>query len=146
MAEKIRHEGIVERVEPSHLQVRIVQASACAACGAKGLCKAAESKEKLVDVFDAEAGSYREGERVWLEGRVAMGMKAVRVAFLIPLVLMLTVFGVCYKLTGGNEPLSGIACLLSLVPYGVGLWLFRKRMEREFSFRIAKDTDVIGND
>ena len=50
MAEKIRHEGIVERVEPSHLQVRIVQASACAACGAKGLCKAAESKEKLGDV------------------------------------------------------------------------------------------------
>ena len=32
----IKHLGIVENIQGSHLSVRIVQTSACAACSAKG--------------------------------------------------------------------------------------------------------------
>ena len=54
MADLIRHRGIVEKVEGSHVTVRIVQTSACSACSAKGLCNASESKEKLIDVYQIQ--------------------------------------------------------------------------------------------
>ena len=60
MADTIKHQGIVENINGTHLQVRIVQTSACAACSIKGHCTSADAKEKLIDVTDeAAAGTYR---------------------------------------------------------------------------------------
>ena len=53
MANTIKHQGIVENINGSHLQVRIIQTSACASCSVKGHCTSADTKEKLVDVADA---------------------------------------------------------------------------------------------
>ena len=52
MADTIRHQGIVENINGTHLQVRIVQTSACASCSIKGHCSSADTKEKLIDVID----------------------------------------------------------------------------------------------
>ena len=52
MANTIKHQGIVENINGSHLQVRIIQTSACASCSVKGHCTSADTKEKLVDVAD----------------------------------------------------------------------------------------------
>lgn len=46
MADIIKHQGIVENINGSHVMVRIVQTSACAACSAKGHCASADTKEK----------------------------------------------------------------------------------------------------
>ena len=62
MTDIIKHRGIVENIEGSHVRVRIVQTSACSACSVKGHCNASESKEKLIDVFDMKASSYRIGD------------------------------------------------------------------------------------
>ena len=59
MANTIKHQGIVENINGSHLQVRIIQTSACASCSVKGHCTSADTKEKLVDVADANAASYQ---------------------------------------------------------------------------------------
>ena len=80
MADIIKHRGIVEKVEGSHVVVRIVQTSACAACSAKGLCNASESKEKQIDVYEVNA-PYQVGEEVVLIGTTSMGMRAVALAF-----------------------------------------------------------------
>ena len=50
MADIIKHQGIVENINSSHIKVRIVQTSACAACSAKGHCASADTKEKIIDV------------------------------------------------------------------------------------------------
>ena len=68
MADIIKHRGIVDRVDGSHVVVRIVQTSACSSCSAKGLCNASESKEKWIDVYEVNA-SYRVGEEVVVCGR-----------------------------------------------------------------------------
>ena len=73
MTDIIKHRGIVENIEGSHVRVRIVQTSACSACSVKGHCNASESKEKLIDVFDMKASSYRTGEEVMLYGTTSMG-------------------------------------------------------------------------
>ena len=66
MANTIKHQGIVENINGSHLQVRIIQTSACASCSVKGHCTSADTKEQLVDVADANAASYQPGDRVWV--------------------------------------------------------------------------------
>ena len=51
MADTIKHQGIVENINGTHLQVRIVQTSACAACSIKGHCTSADAKEKVLLAF-----------------------------------------------------------------------------------------------
>ena len=136
MAETIRHDGIVDSIEGDCIHVRIVQASACAACGAKSLCSAAESKEKIVDVYGADVNAYRVGQRVMVEGAASMGMKAVRLAFLFPLVLMVAAVALAMALTDGNEAAGAIAALLTLAVYFLVLFAGKKRLMREFTFTI----------
>ena len=64
----IKHLGIVENIQGSHLSVRIVQTSACAACSAKGHCSSADSKDKVIDIIDTAASSYQVGEKVMVVG------------------------------------------------------------------------------
>ena len=68
----IKHLGIVENIQGSHLSVRIVQTSACAACSVKGHCSSADSKDKIIDIIDTAAASYQVGENVMVVGETSM--------------------------------------------------------------------------
>lgn len=136
MADVIRHDGVVDSIEGDCIHVRIVQASACAACGAKSLCSAAESKEKIVDVYGADAEAYQVGQRVMVEGAATMGMKAVRLAFLFPLVLLVAAVAMVMWLADGNEALAALAALLVLTIYFLLLFANKKKLAREFTFTI----------
>lgn len=132
----IKHRGIVENINGSHIQVRILQTSACSACSVKGHCHASESKEKLIDVFDSKASSYRKGEEVMLCGATSMGMQAVFWAFGAPfLVLLITLF-VAMRLTEGDELQSALIALLALLPYYLIIYICRNKLSKKFSFTI----------
>lgn len=141
MADTIKHDGIVDSIEGGCIHVRIVQASACAACGAKSLCSAAESKEKIVDIYGADTNAYKVGQRVMVEGAATMGMKAVRLAFLFPLLLLVAAVALAMWLTDGNEALGAVAALLTLVAYFAVLFACKKRLAREFTFTIKTIKD-----
>lgn len=141
MADVIKHDGIVDAIDGDCIHVRIVQASACAACGAKSLCSAAESKEKIVDVYGADTKAYRVGQRVMVEGAATMGMKAVRLAFLFPLLLLVAAVAVAMWLTDGNEAVAALSALLALTAYFLVLFACKKRLMNEFSFRIRGIND-----
>ena len=136
MADVIRHDGVVDSIEGDCIHVRIVQASACAACGAKSLCSAAESKEKMVDVYGADAEAFQVGQRVMVEGATTMGMKAVRLAFLFPLLLLVAAIAVAVWLADGNEAIAALSALLTLTTYFLVLFACRKRLKSEFTFII----------
>ena len=136
MADMIKHDGVVDSIEGDCIHVRIVQASACAACGAKSLCSAAESKEKIVDVYGADTKAYQIGQRVMVEGAATMGMKAVRLAFLFPLLLLVAAIAVAMWLTRGNEAVAALGALLVLTAYFMVLFACRKRLKSEFTFII----------
>ncbi len=136
MADVIKHDGIVDSIEGSCIHVRIVQVSACAACGAKSLCSAAESKEKIVDVYGADTTAYQVGQRVMVEGAASMGMKAVRLAFLFPLLLLVAAVALVMWLADGNEALAALAALLVLTAYFLLLFANKKKLAREFTFTI----------
>lgn len=137
MADIIKHRGIVEKIDGSHIVVRIVQTSACSACSAKGLCNASESKEKQIDVYEVSP-SYRIGEEVVLCGTTSMGMKAVFLAFGIPVLLLLAALFVTMRVTDGDALLSAVVALVAVVPYYAVIYLMKDKMNKTFSFVIEK--------
>lgn len=137
MTDIIKHRGRVEKVEGSHVVVRIVQTSACSACSIKGHCNASESKEKLIDVFEVNA-SYQIGEEVVLLGTTSMGMQAVLLAFGVPLVVLIVALGVTMHLTDGDALVSSLVGLLSIVPYYFAIHFNKDKLKKTFSFTIEK--------
>ena len=131
----IKHLGIVENIQGSHLSVRIVQTSACAACSAKGHCSSADSKDKIIDVIDTAASSYRVGEKVMVIGEMSMGMMAVVLAFIIPFILLIFSLFLFMALME-NELYSALLSLAILIPYYFILWLNKTRLKQKFSFTI----------
>jgi len=137
MADIIKHRGVVEKIDGSHVVVRIVQTSACSACSAKGLCNASESKEKQIDVYESNP-SYRIGEEVVLCGSTSMGMRAVLLAFGIPVLLLLFALFVTMRITDGDALLSAIVAMLAIIPYYFVIYLMKDKMDKTFSFVIEK--------
>ena len=131
----IKHLGIVENIQGSHLSVRIVQTSACAACSAKGHCSSADSKDKIIDIIDTAASSYRVGEKVMVIGETSMGMMAVVLAFIIPFILLIFSLFLFMALIE-NELYSALLSLAILIPYYFILWLNKTRLKQKFSFTI----------
>ena len=137
MADLIKHKGIVEKIDGSHVTVRIVQTSACSSCSAKGLCNASESKEKLIDVYQSQV-PCRVGEEVVVCGTTSMGMRAVFLAFGIPLLILLAALFVSMRMTGDDALLSAVIALCAVVPYYLIIYLCKDKLDRTFSFTVEK--------
>ncbi|MGX8690540.1 MAG: SoxR reducing system RseC family protein [Bacteroidaceae bacterium] len=137
MAQDIRHDGVVDSIDGQTVVVRITQSSACGGCQARNICRAAESKDKLVEVQCADAGLLKTGQVVTVAGAESLGMKAVMWAFGLPLVLLLAAMIVVMALTG-DERMAALAALGILVPYYIVLFLMRERLKKDFKFRIIQ--------
>lgn len=133
----IEHEGIIEKINDHQVTVRILQQSACSACHAKGVCMAADSKEKLVEVVDL-SGRFRENERVIIEGKESMGHKAVFWAFVLPLIILILTLILSLSLWNFSEIEAAISAMVALIPYYLILYLLRKKMANSFQFTLKK--------
>lgn len=138
MANIIKHRGIVENIDGSHIKVRIIQTSACSACSVKGYCGSADSKEKIIDIYDTY-NSYTLGEEVTIYGTTSMGLQAVLIAFVLPFIILLAALFVAMELSGNDELLSAAISLLSLIPYYVILYFLRNKIKKNFSFTIKSN-------
>ncbi|MEG2573062.1 MAG: SoxR reducing system RseC family protein [Bacteroides sp.] len=135
MEDIIKHQGIVESIDGSHISVRIVQTSACAACSAKGHCSSADSKDKLVDVYST-GNSYQIGEEVMIYGTTSMGLQAVFIAFVIPFIILISMLFVMMSLTQSDELLSALFSIATLIPYYILIYVCRNRLKKKFSFTL----------
>jgi sigma-E factor negative regulatory protein RseC len=135
MNQRIRHSGVVESIEEGCVHVRIVQTSACAACKVAGYCHAAESKEKMIDVFCDVVADYKVGQQVTVSTSGEVAVKALLWAFGLPFVLLLAVLIMVFLLTG-NEGWAALSALAILVPYYAILWLLRDKMREQLAFTI----------
>ena len=135
--EKISHTGIVESAENGHVRVKILQTSACSSCQVKAMCASAESKEKIIDVWN-DSRSFAIGDEVTVCGSMSMGRNAVVLAFVIPLVLMVLWMVAALKLLMLSEAWAVLGLLVLLAIYYAVLSVFKERLSRTFSFWIEK--------
>ena len=136
----IDHLGIVDRIEGDVAHVKINSESACSACHAKGVCGAADQEEKFLDVALSGA-SYKTGEQVHVQVARRLGFKAVALGYFYPFLLLMGVL-ILLILIGVSELKAGSLALLSILPYYLLLYLFRKRIESTFTFSIKKTNTV----
>jgi sigma-E factor negative regulatory protein RseC len=133
----IEHEGIIEKIRGNHITVRILQQSTCSACHAKGMCTAANAKEKLVDVSDY-SGQFHENERVIVAGKESTGYKAVLWAFVFPMIILIGMLVLTTLIWHFHETRAAACSLISLAPYYGLLYLLRHKMANTFRFSIKK--------
>lgn len=136
MSESIEHNGVVDRIEGNVVFVRIVQQSACSGCHAQSMCSASDSKEKIIEVVD-NSGQFKIGEGVKICGQSSLGLQAVVLAFVIPLVLVVLAIAVGTGLQW-KDTISGLCGLLLLLPYYIMLYVLRDRLKRRFIFTLKK--------
>jgi sigma-E factor negative regulatory protein RseC len=131
--ERISHSGIVESVSDGCVNVRILQTSACAACKVAGYCHAAETKEKIVEVYCSNTASYTTGQEVVVSTTGSVAKRALLLGFGVPFLALVGVLVIVLKITG-NEGLSALCGLAALIPYYIILYLCRDRIRRQLTF------------
>jgi len=136
MSENVNHTGVVERIADGIVYVRIIQQSACGVCEARKMCITSESKKKIIEVPD-NTGRYQINEEVELCGRSSMGLEAVVIAFVLPMIILIGAVAIGSAIHW-KETTSGLAAILLLVPYYGILYLFRERLKKTFVFTLRK--------
>lgn len=136
----IEHEGIIDRIEGDVAQVKIDSVSGCASCHAKGVCSAADQKEKYLDVA-LKGATYRLGEQVQVQVARHLGFRAVALGYFYPFLLLMAVL-IAFTMAGTQELRAGTYALLSIIPYYLVLFLLRKRIGSAFTFSIKKSYSV----
>ncbi len=137
MSNKIKHAGVVDGVEGECVRVRILQSSACSACKVAAHCNASETKEKIIDVMDADASHYQKGDQVMVVADTAVGFRASLYGYLLPLILMVvTLVGVLADTH--SEGLAALSALGILIPYYVLLFLMRNKLRNRLSFTLER--------
>lgn len=131
----VSHKGKVIKMTPQITTVAILQHSACGECHAAGLCGMADLAEKTVDVPADPYATYNVGDEVEVLLKASMGMKAVWLAYCIPLVIMLAIVLGLLGL-GVGEVATGVSALAAIGLYYLGLWLLRGKLQNEYIFTI----------
>jgi len=132
---EISHRGRIVAITPEVTTVEIVSESACAACHAKGLCSLGDSTVKQVELPTRGWDNYSVGQEVNVVLRASMGHKAVWLAYVVPLLIMVAVLlGVLSA--GGSELLAGLAAIGAIAVYYLIIWLLRGRLRNEYIFNI----------
>ena len=138
MNSKIRHVGVVDSIDHSHVRVKIVQAAACSACKVASHCNASEAKEKIIDVY-TDARGLKIGEEVIVSTSSTTAGRATLIGFIIPLSILIGVLFVM-KVLGYSDEASALWAMGALTPYYISIWLLRERIAEGISFQLERTT------
>ncbi len=130
----VNHLGIVQDINPNGIVVSILSQSACAACHAKGACGMSDTAEKIIEV-PTQSKAFSIGEHVKVLLKESLGFKALTLGYVLPFLLVLLTLIVLTS-TGISEAKAGLASLAVLIPYYLGLYLFRDKVSKQFTFEI----------
>jgi sigma-E factor negative regulatory protein RseC len=133
--DEISHKGKVLRVGPRETVVEIISKSACAACHASSVCTVADIARKEITVPTDPSSVHREGDEVDVVMHQSMGNKAVWIAYVIPLAVLIVLVMVFLR-AGMGELLSGLLAICGVLSYFFIIWLLRGRLSDEAAFYI----------
>ena len=133
----ICREGIVRNIDGDDISVEIIVSSACSGCHAKSICIPSDRRQEIVTVKNSRQETYQVGETVDLLLETSAGNKAVILAYVLPLVVLLVLLFGCYILTH-NELLSVGISILGILLYYLILKSAGKSVEKGIEFGIRK--------
>ena len=135
MKKDIYHDGKIIEITPEFTSVEIISSSACSQCHAKGLCGFSEEESKVVMVPTSPYTERKVGDTVTLALKQTMGLKAVWISYVIPLIiLMILVLSLSSVID--NEVWTGLAAIGGVALYYLVIWWLRDKLKNEFVFYI----------
>lgn len=137
MSESISHKGKIVKITPQVTTVAFVQHGACSQCHAAGLCSMGEATEKVVELPTDPYNKRKVGDEVEVLLKASMGFKAVYLAYLIPLIILLAAILGLMSL-GVGEVVAGLSGIAAVGIYYLLLWLFRGKLQTEYVFTIKR--------
>lgn len=133
----IDHEGVVKSITPSVISVEILNKSMCAACHAKSACTMSDMSIKTINVPNLQNESYEVGEEVLIVMKKTLGLRAVWISYVIPLIILMILL-LSLPHLNFSELGTGLGAVLGLCIYYLGVFLFKEKLAKEFTFAIEK--------
>jgi len=130
----ITHQGVIESVLLSSVNVRIISASACSACHANGACNASDMQEKIIEA-NPRGKEFKVGEWVTVVSKESMGFKALFLGYVLPFLVVLITLIITTMLSF-TELTAGLLSIGMLVPYYAILYLTKDKIKKSFIFEI----------
>lgn len=137
---KIIHKGIVREVFPDSVTVEMVCRSACAGCHAKGVCGASDESVRLINLPPPPFELLNPGDRVQVELKSSMGLKAVWLSYVIPLAVLMVLI-LSLSSAGIGELYVGLLSIAGVGVYYLVIYLLRGKLAKQFYFSLKKARD-----
>lgn len=128
--ERQKTASLKEERQKKIVKVAVQRSEACSACRAKGLCQLhAEMMHVPVEVKDeALLKRLKVGDKVTVTMSGRSGWKALTMAYIVPLVLLVVGILVSDRLGWSEELSVGVSLGAIAVYFGI-LWLFRRKLD-----------------
>lgn len=136
----IRQSATVVRVDTTEIEVEVCRPEACAVCKAKSVCSEGGGEGKRMTLVNDGQG-YQVGEQIQLVMRRSAGLKAVVIAYLVPVVLVVAAL-LTFQATTLNETTAALLTLGILVLYFVVIRLLRGRINNQLTIEIEKEIEL----
>lgn len=133
---KIEHLGRIQQVSGETIKVNLINVAACSSCHVKGACSVSDVDNKVIEVANTGA-AFKPGDPVTVAFNESQGVKALFLGYIIPFIVLMLVLIITWYLTG-NELATALLALGSLIPYYMGLTLFRKKLKNTFIFIVSR--------
>ena len=124
-------------VAQGEISVLIERGDACAHCESKKNCAIMTATNQTMRIKDKNCHNYSVGEQVKVSINTSLGMKAVLLAYVLPLFVLMLSLGVGFGCFA-SELLQVATALIPTVFYYIILYRFRHRIEQNFKFAVSK--------
>lgn len=114
-------------------EVEILVSGACSGCHAKSVCSAGTTESKVITVKSNQ--EVRPGDRVTVEMKLSQGFRALVIGYIIPFLILVTVFGLAAA-AGTGELVSALLSFLAIGIYYLFIYLIRSIIGEKFEFKI----------
>ena len=135
--EQIEHKGVVLSTEEGVVRVAIEVSEACGGCSARKSCAMGQTTRREIEIFTAESGNYSIGEVVKVGAKQSLGIMAVVLCYIVPLVVLVATLAIAVAM-GLSEGVSAMIALGFTAIYYALLALMRNRISKRVTFTINK--------
>lgn len=134
----VEQKGIVIKKQENKVVVKIEQKSTCSSCHARGACTSLDKKDKEIEITTKDVENYSIGDEVIITISTKLGMKAVLIAFVLPLILIVLALFLSIKIFSLSQSLSALISLLVLSAYYFLLYKQNLFLSKQFNFTIKE--------
>lgn len=133
----IEHSGVVKGSTEQFISVELLSKTQCKSCSAKSVCSLGTDESKIIEVPNSGFKTFNIGETVNVKMLRSMGIKALWIAYLIPLLILIFVM-IIMSLFISNELIIGLSIISTVGLYYLFIWFFRNKLKNEFIFEVEK--------